>query len=96
MLDYIVLEGSNAGILCLDVDKAARHGYEPIGGVAVVTFMEGGQQIFLFFQAMIKEDQTSLFAEKLRAFQRRGWTLDEAIANTLDKTLEEANAEDQG
>lgn len=93
MTNYIVCEGHSASLLATAVKSQIVEGYVPIGGLALIK-AEGGRYP-IFYQAMVKEKHTSTFAEKLRAIKRRGWTLDEAIANGLDEALEEANAEDQ-
>ena len=91
MLKYIIIEGGTMAHLCLDVDKAAKRGYVPIGGVAL--YNADQSQYPIFYQAMIKEDR-NLFAEKMKAAKRKGWTLDEVIANAMGGVLEEANAEE--
>ena len=93
MLEYQVVEEAVLGSLVTSVMSLMANGFQPIGGVAVIRSDE--YHYTRFYQAMIKEDQTSLFGRKMKAARRKGWTLDEAIANTVDEVLEEANAEDQ-
>ncbi|KKL54341.1 hypothetical protein LCGC14_2266370 [marine sediment metagenome] len=96
MVEYTICLGYSMPDLVLDVNKAIKGGWNPIGGIAVdfeIDKSNIGMERSLYYQAMIKEDR-KLFAEKLKAAKRKGWTLDEAIANTMDETLEEANAEE--
>lgn len=96
MLEYIICLGYSMADLVLDVNKAIKGGWKPIGGIAVDFETDKsniGMERSLYYQAMIKEDR-NLFADKLKAAQRRGWTLDEALANAMGGVLEEANAEE--
>ncbi len=91
MLEYIVCLSDKLVGLVQEVNKAIKVGWEPIGGVMAIRSDEYAYT--KFYQAMVKEDR-KLFAEKMKALRRRGWTLDEAIANIMNETLEEANAEE--
>jgi hypothetical protein len=91
MIEYIVCLSDKLVGLVQEVNKAIKVGWEPIGGVMAI---RSDQYSYTkFYQAMIKEDR-KLFAKKLKAHRSRGLTLDEAIANTMDEALEEANAEE--
>jgi hypothetical protein len=52
--DYTILQMGDSYELSKWVNEKLTEGYQPLGGVAVITYKEKGERRILFYQAMIK------------------------------------------